>query len=265
MTIALSCPACKQALKVKDELAGRKVKCPKCGSVIAVAGAPEDREVRITAKETAPRVPHDEEEGLDQGERPKRKKKKKAKSSRGLLIGAAAGAVLLVAVVALIIVQMGGGGTNSNVAQKKVNPAPRNVQQANAPNLPEEAQPEKKRPVGAAARTLEVTKIQNALRQLGQAYRTFEVDKNRGPKSQQELGPYYQNISEINDAFTEKKLTFIWGASRQSLMENGDSNTVLAYETDADYQGMRMVLFGDGSVRGLNEEEFRQAPKAKGK
>jgi hypothetical protein len=119
--------------------------------------------------------------------------------------------------------------------------------------------------VGALGRIREVTVVQNALRQLGVAYRNFEVEKNRGPKNQQELSPYYENNGKINDALTKKWLTFIWSASRQSLTEHGDSNTILAYETDPDRQGVRMVLFGDGSVRGLNEDEFSKAPRAKGK
>jgi predicted Zn finger-like uncharacterized protein len=36
MAITLSCPSCKNRLKVKDELAGRKVKCPKCKEVTRV-------------------------------------------------------------------------------------------------------------------------------------------------------------------------------------------------------------------------------------
>src|SRR5207302_1042083 len=107
--------------------------------------------------------------------------------------------------------------------------------------------------------------IRSSLHQLGIAYKNFEVSENRGPKNQKELGPYYQNINEINEALTNKTFTFIWGAPRSSLTENGASNTILAYETDPDGQGMRMVLFGDGHVTGLNEDEFKKAPKAKGK
>ncbi len=123
----------------------------------------------------------------------------------------------------------------------------------------------KKAPVGGLGRTKEVTEIQNSLRQLGIAYKQFEVVENRGPKDQKELGPYYQNINPINEALKNKWITFIWGVNRRALAENGDSNTVLAYETDADRQGVRMVLFGDGHVDGLNEEDFKKAPKAKGR
>jgi phage FluMu protein Com len=37
MAILLRCSGCNASLKVKDELAGRKIKCPKCAVVVAVA------------------------------------------------------------------------------------------------------------------------------------------------------------------------------------------------------------------------------------
>jgi hypothetical protein len=49
MPIPLEC-ACGRSLRVKDELAGRKVKCPQCGGVLAVpkpAAAEEDDEPRL--------------------------------------------------------------------------------------------------------------------------------------------------------------------------------------------------------------------------
>jgi hypothetical protein len=263
MTIALSCRGCGQALKVKDELAGRKVKCPKCGSVIAVLGAKADSDARITAKAPRPRIPeHDDEEPPDD-ERPKKKKKKKAKSNRGLLIGGVV-AGLVVIVAAAILLFSPKSTPQAKVAQKR-QPPPVNPQPVNVAPAPEEQQPEKKAPVGAIGRAREVTAVQNTLRQLGIAYRNFEALENRGPKNQKELGPYYENNGEINESLTKKWITFIWGVPRANLAENGASNTVLAYETDADRQGVRMVLFGDGSVRGLNEEDFSKAPKAKGK
>src|SRR5205823_341341 len=159
-------------------------------------------------------------------------KKKKARSNRGLLIGAAVGGVLLIVVVVILLRYFALSGA---APRQKINePAPMNPQQANAPPVGEQPQPDKKAPVGGLGRIREVTVVQNALRQLGLAYKHFEVEKNRGPKNQQELSPYYENNGEINEALTKKWLTFIWGASRQSLAEHGDSNTILAYETDLD-------------------------------
>src|SRR5438874_2601141 len=153
MAISLTCPSCERALKVKDELAGRKIKCPACGSVIAVVAKESNSEARITAKKPQP-----------------------VRASR------------------------------------------------------EEDEPE----------------------------------EQERPKKQQELSSYYENNGQINEYLKNKWVTFIWGVRRQALDELGSSNTVLAYETDPDARGIRMVLFGDGSVDGLNEDAFQKAPKAKG-
>ena len=40
MPITIRCSSCKATLRVRDELGGRKVKCPKCSSIIEVAPAP---------------------------------------------------------------------------------------------------------------------------------------------------------------------------------------------------------------------------------
>jgi len=38
MASAINCPSCKSKIRASDNLAGRKVKCPKCGQLIAVPG-----------------------------------------------------------------------------------------------------------------------------------------------------------------------------------------------------------------------------------
>jgi hypothetical protein len=53
MSISLTCPECSGKLKVADNLAGKKIKCPKCSAVFPVS-APEEE--GITA-ETPPAEP----------------------------------------------------------------------------------------------------------------------------------------------------------------------------------------------------------------
>jgi hypothetical protein len=263
MAIALACPACKRALKVKDELAGRKIKCPGCAAVLLVPGKKTESETRITAKKPSPvPVAADDDDEPEDDERPKKKKKKKAAGNRGLLIGAAVGGVVVIVAIVLFFMTRG-DSPNNKVAQRKVEPPPKKAEQPVV--QVEEPEIVKKAPVGGLGRAREVTVVQNQLRQLGLAYKQFEVVENRGPKDQKELESYYSKVPEINEALKNKWITFIWRVPRQALAENGDSNTVLAYETDADRQGIRQVLFGDGSVNGLNEEDFQKAPKAKGR
>ena len=73
MPIVLSCTSCQKPLKVKDELARRKIKCPGCGTVIAVPRPV----VEIVAE--APPAPIAEESPLEDWEEvpPTPKKKKK--------------------------------------------------------------------------------------------------------------------------------------------------------------------------------------------
>ena len=74
--IAVSCPSCEAGLRVKDQLAGRKVKCPKCGDAFTIAqgaGVPSDEGIR--ARKNAPQSPATDEE--DESDRPRRKKGKR--------------------------------------------------------------------------------------------------------------------------------------------------------------------------------------------
>ena len=47
MTILLRCPSCQQPLKVKEELAGTKVKCPGCGVAVSVPLPKADSEPEV--------------------------------------------------------------------------------------------------------------------------------------------------------------------------------------------------------------------------
>src|ERR1019366_2352617 len=62
MPIALSCPSCHADLKLRDDLVGRKVKCPKCREIIKVpdAGSKEQEEVRPAVKRKRREDPEEE-------------------------------------------------------------------------------------------------------------------------------------------------------------------------------------------------------------
>jgi hypothetical protein len=58
MAIELACPKCRQKYRLKDELAGKKAKCAKCGESIHVpAAAPVAAAVAPAAKAPAPKPP----------------------------------------------------------------------------------------------------------------------------------------------------------------------------------------------------------------
>src|SRR5687768_5065961 len=59
MPVRVTCPSCSAQLNVKDELAGRMVKCPKCGNTMTVPAATPDAPPDLT---TPPPLPPPEPE-----------------------------------------------------------------------------------------------------------------------------------------------------------------------------------------------------------
>jgi hypothetical protein len=92
MAIGLTCE-CGKKLAVKEELAGKRVKCPACESLITVP--PLSGEPPPLKRSAAPI--DDDAERDDDEERPRKKKKKKrpAKSNKLLWIGATVGVLML--------------------------------------------------------------------------------------------------------------------------------------------------------------------------
>src|SRR5262245_13183136 len=151
MPIAVVCPECDAKLRVGDQFAGKKVRCPKCSGVIPVSAEPE--EVAITEKprravgglngaghsngaghgamapaKATSRLPDDDDEmpvkktrsadaddDTDLDEKPrKKKKKKKEKESKALLIGLlCGGGLLLIGGGVLLIILLSGGGDDT--------------------------------------------------------------------------------------------------------------------------------------------------------
>jgi hypothetical protein len=92
MAISLTCE-CGKKLAVKEELAGKKVRCPSCESLLTVPSLSGEKPAR-----KRPAAVDDDEDQEDQDEvRPRKKKKKKraAKSNKMMWIGAGAGVLVL--------------------------------------------------------------------------------------------------------------------------------------------------------------------------
>jgi len=53
MVEVVACPGCQAKIKVRDEYAGKRVKCPKCGGAVPVPAADEDDEAPEGAAVTA--------------------------------------------------------------------------------------------------------------------------------------------------------------------------------------------------------------------
>ena len=113
MPIRTTCPNCRAAYTLADDLAGKKVRCKNCDEVIAVRGAAPAREAeqRIqkgSSQTTTSRVRSEEEEPA----RPRRRTRdddreprprKKGRSSAGMMIGLGVGVFALVLVCGGIV------------------------------------------------------------------------------------------------------------------------------------------------------------------
>jgi predicted Zn finger-like uncharacterized protein len=42
MTANMSCPGCQTSLRIRDDMAGKKIKCPRCGQVLTIPTTAED-------------------------------------------------------------------------------------------------------------------------------------------------------------------------------------------------------------------------------
>jgi hypothetical protein len=126
MSIAVVCRACDRSVNVKDDLAGRKIKCPGCGKVLAVPDEEVDEE---------PRRKRNRDREEDEEDRPRRKGGKK-KSKKGLIIGlSVGGGVLAVGLVILLIVLLGGSRDNPNVTEENFDKIKRGTSQEEVEKL----------------------------------------------------------------------------------------------------------------------------------
>jgi prepilin-type N-terminal cleavage/methylation domain-containing protein len=117
--------------------------------------------------------------------------------------------------------------------------------------------------VQRARQAADLTETRNDLKQIALAYNNFLADSvdKRGPKNQRELSPFYENNSRINQALIDKRITVVWGISAGFM---GKSTIILAYETNADRLGHRLVALGDASVQTMDGPEFSSALKTSG-
>ena len=114
MTIAFQCSGCSATLKVPDTMAGRRGRCPKCGTVNLIqaagqlqASAPPPKAPPTRAPKAAPAPNGAEDEGEAGGQdaaRPRKAKKKRGNRTL-LFVGLGCGALLLLC--------MGIGGTGT--------------------------------------------------------------------------------------------------------------------------------------------------------
>jgi hypothetical protein len=293
MAISVACPSCERELKLKEELAGRKIKCPGCGEPILVPDADEEADDERPAKKNRPHADNgvaagapkkrppaptedDDEEAAPRKKRPARdeedepedrpRKKKKKKKNQTVLIAVVAGVALL---AFCLIGSVASYFLFINKGDKKGGEQAKSTEQPKIPDQPKGGGPGPKgdkRPKGGIPRGMDIHEVKNMFKQIGLAYHSYvDANNRKGPPNYQALSPFYERVKSYDDALKDDGfIVFIWNVAPQQ-MTNGTSQTILAYERDMDDRGARVVLFGDGSVDVLGEETFQAATKAQPK
>jgi hypothetical protein len=102
----------------------------------------------------------------------------------------------------------------------------------------------------------------NDLRQIGLAYHGYCDAQRKGPASEKDLAPYYENSERLSGALRSGRYVFLWGVSVMDLGKR--TYVVIGYEKDVPTSG-GYVLFANASVRKMSAQEFQSAAKAKAK
>lgn len=283
MAISVTCAECDYAFKVKDEHAGKKIRCPQCKEAVVVpgakstavaAGAPRGKAAAPPLKKKARIEEENEdqaEEEEEQEEKPKKKKKKKKKSNKGLLVGVIAGVgVLAIAVSVFVIMNKPGNAKPSTPNPNTDSQAKADDKKEQEPEKKEEKKDDAPKPkpepprkkdgglISGVARRMEAPEVQNCLKNIGLAYNTYFTTNGRAPSKLEDLE---LRNAKLEDPVKKELIVVIWNANLRNLPAGG-SNTVLAWEYYPDVFGHRFCLMVDNSIQKLDEQEFKKAAKA---
>ncbi len=245
MTISFSCSSCEHHLKVKDELAGRKARCPKCGDVVVVPADDADEAAAVVA---APPAKASQEQD-EVAERPRKKKKKKKESKALLLLLLGLSGAVLVGVIILVIVQNlptkeRNKGSGEQVAKQD---PPKQEQPKPEPKQEEQLIGKKIREEGSGLRTrINRTERLNELRQIGLFYQSFGGGVRPPSKLEDFVNSLKREAPQIAQAIQEK-----YYAIRLNVRSG-----IVAYEYDPDNFGKHGVVDTGGAARDITTEEL---------
>lgn len=154
MSISISCD-CGKELKIKDGLAGKKIRCPECQEILNVPAAEsEEAEIPVPKKASSKspaagiakvkRQVVEQNDDDDEEERPSRKNNKKKKSKKQpsnnlpMILGIGGGAVVVIGIiVAVVLISLSGTKKTESVAVNQNKPGLANPQSPNgAPHSP---------------------------------------------------------------------------------------------------------------------------------
>lgn len=115
---------------------------------------------------------------------------------------------------------------------------------------------------GGVVRMKDRAKLPTLLNQVGLAYQQM-CDEGNPPKGPEDLLRNLGNGADYAKLLKDGDVVVIWGVKMDKLQS--PSQTILAYEKDADEHATRYVLMADTRVISMSEQEFQAAPKANAK
>lgn len=107
-------------------------------------------------------------------------------------------------------------------------------------------------------------KNRNELKIIGLMYHNYMDRYNKPPAGVDDFEKLGAEYAEGVTALKSGKYVFIYGVGLNDMMNEGASNTVLGYESQAATNGGN-VLMGDGFVKHMSAAEFQRAVKAQPK
>ena len=190
-----------------------------------------------------------------------KKKKKKKKNNKALIFALAGGGLLLLGGVVLLVVL----NTRSPAANQQAKGKDNDKELPKDQPKPKfEPKPRKgKDLISTVARRMEMTDVRNYFRQLGLEFQNQATVNGKGPRDYKALGVGFANLP-LKEWIEKDWVKVVWSANL-NILPNGASNTALAWETDPDSQGFRIVLMCDTSVQTMDENTFNNTPKAVGR
>jgi hypothetical protein len=118
----------------------------------------------------------------------------------------------------------------------------------------EQPGPPQTRPKGGLKRIITNPASQNDVRQITQLYLAYETTFNKPPSKPEDLKEDLKGgAGKMYKAIEDGTYVVVWN------IRNPSGQDVVVYEKDADDRGMRWVGRGDGSVKAMDETEFKQA------
>lgn len=264
MAIQFDCPECEERIKVKDELAGRKIKCPHCTEPVRVPSEDVDEEERPARKTTTavteerPRKKAAASKVEDDEDRPRKKKKKKQSGNTVLIVSTAIG---------ILILLVGGGVAVALLLPRQPAPVAKAPPPPAAPvggPIEKKEEPKDLNKVDIGKGTRYTTSLRaraerpermNELKQIATFYNTFRTDRGKGPQKAEEFISYIQRDSPpIKKAIED----------RYYVVVSNVTQGIVAYEHDPDIAGRHGAVDGNGAVQDLTTDELVTQLKTQG-